>query len=314
MDRLAHLHSAHAARLHELDPLFSLPELDLEADPEVLVADDGQAVALVEHQHTDPFSGQGLWAEEDVVRVQVRCSADVDPGALTDLLTRAHEAVPGRGPAHLTVAARDLVLVRPLLDAGYAPGSVLALHPLAPTATTAMTETTDGTGATGGRTGRGTIVVRAATADDLEPVVAAGVAVQAFDHVAGVLPDRPGAAAVFRESAVESLDAPGSWWVAERNGLVVGVCELRPPGAALWATNWVAGDVPTSYLALMHVTARERGQGIGLALVTAAHHQAAASGAARVVLHHGATNPLSVPFWGRSGYRPLLGGWWRQPR
>jgi GNAT superfamily N-acetyltransferase len=303
VDRATHLHSLHAARLRELDPSFSLPELDLGGDPEVLVASDGEAVALVEHQHTDPDSGQGLWTEEDVVRVQVRCSTDADPAALTDLLVRAHAAVPDRGPAHLVVAARDLLLLRPLLDAGYAPGSVLALHALAPSEPPRDP------------TGSGAIVVREATEDDLEPVVAAGVAVQAFDRVAGVLPERPGAAAVMREAAVETLGAtPGSWWVAERDDLVVGVCELRAPGAASWATSWVAGDAPTSYLALMHVEARERGQGIGRALVSAAHDHASASGAARVILHHGATNPLSVPFWGRAGYRPLLGGWLRQAR
>ena len=159
------------------------------------------------------------------------------------------------------------------------------------------------------------LLVRPATPQDLESVVAAGVAVHVFDGLAGVLPERPDAGTVLREGAAESLaEHPGWCWVAVQDGHVVGVCEVKPPGAALWATSWVAGDAPTAYLALMHVAARERGRGIGRALVAAAHQQVAASGATRVVLHHGATNPLSVPFWGRAGYRPLVSGWLRQPR
>jgi GNAT superfamily N-acetyltransferase len=311
VDLVARLHDAHVRRVRGLDAMVRLPDVDLDEDPDVLVADDGEAVALVEAQHTDPGSPAGLWVEEDVVRVQVRCSSAADPSALSALLVRAHEAVPVHGAAHLSVVARDVLLVGALLRAGYAAGSVLALGRPDPTAGQAG-------GSESGQQGRwnvGAVVVRPATSHDLEGVVAAGAAVQVFDGVAGVLPHRPDAAAVLRGQLAESLaEHPGWCWVAERDDDVVGVCQVHPPGADLWATGWVADEGPTAYLALLHVTATERGSGLGRALVSAAHAGAAAAGVRHVVLYHGASNPLSVPFWGRAGYRPLVGGWLRQER
>ena len=105
-------------------------------------------------------------------------------------------------------------------------------------------------------------------------------------------------------------------WVAERDGIVVGVCEMEPPESAEWVTGSVTpppDGSTTAYLGLLHVSPGERGLGIGAWLVRAAHARAAAAGAGQVVLHHAAVNPLSVPFWGRAGYRSLLTGWVRHP-
>jgi ribosomal protein S18 acetylase RimI-like enzyme len=305
-DRAARVHTEHVRRLASLDPSVHLPDLDLSADHhEVLLAPDGEAVAVVEAQHTDPASTPGLWVDEDVHRVQVRCTAAAGPTALTELLARAATVLGGDRPAHLVVASRDLALPRPLLKAGYAPATVLALHRLEAPPLFADDATDDG------------VVVRSAVPDDVEAVVAASVAVQAHDSAVGVLPDRPGAAEVFWPSVETALRERPDWcWVAERAGLVVGVCEMEPPEVAEWVTGAVSpppDGSTTAYLALLHVAAGERGKGVGAALVRTAHARAVEAGAGQVVLHHAATNPLSVPFWGRAGYRPLITGWARFP-
>lgn len=303
-DRAAWVHTEHVRRLAALDAAVRLPDLDLSADHhEVLLAPDGEAVAVVEPQHTDPASAPGLWVDEDVYRVQVRCTAAAGPAALTELLRRASTALGEDRPAHLIAASRDTALLRPLLKAGWAPATVLALHRLEPPPLFAEAGGEDG------------VEVRSATPDDIEAVVAASVAVQAHDSAVGVLPDRPGAAEVFWPSVESALQERPDWcWVAERAGLVVGVCEMEPPEVADWVTGAVNAPpdgAPTAYLGMLHVAAGERGRGIGSALVRAAHARAVEAGAGQVVLHHGAANPLSVPFWGRAGYRPLITGWAR---
>ena len=302
-DRAAWVHSEHVRRLATVDPAARLPELDLSAEPhEVLLAEDRESVVVVEQQHTDPASPPGLWVDEDVHRVQVRCTVDAEPGSLTALLMRAFTGLGEPRPAHLVTASRDTALVRPLLTAGFTPATVLALRRLG---ATAVDEVASG------------VHVRPATRDDVDALVDASVAVQAFDSTVGVLPERPHAAEVFRPNVESALrEHPGWCWVAERDGRVVGACEMEPPEAAGWVTGSVnppPDGSTTAYLGLLHVEAAERGTGVGAALVRVAHAHAAEAGAGHVLLHHSAANPLSVPFWGRAGYRPLMTGWVRFP-
>ncbi len=302
-DLAARVHEAHVRRLAAIDPAVHLVTLDLATEGrEVLLADDGEAVAVVDSQHTDPMSEPGLWVEDDVHRVQVRCTADVGPAALTDLLRRAFTALGQDRRAHLSVASRDVPLVRPLLRAGFAPNSVLALHRLA---ARPVAQDED------------EVSVRPATSGDVEAIVAASVAVQSFDSAIGVLPERPRASEVFRPTVEAALRDHAGWaWVAERAGVVVGVCVMEPPETAGWVTESVnapADGSATAYLAMLHVTPGERGRGVGARLVQVAHARSATAGVGQVLLHHAALNPLSVPFWGRVGYRPLLTGWTRFP-
>jgi GNAT superfamily N-acetyltransferase len=63
----------------------------------------------------------------------------------------------------------------------------------------------------------------------------------------------------------------------------------------------------------MVVGAGHRGDGVGAALVAAAHAALDAAGVAVTLLDYYALNPLSVPFWHRCGYRPLSTEWTRRP-
>jgi ribosomal protein S18 acetylase RimI-like enzyme len=293
------VHEKHVRRLAGIDPLVRVGRLDLAGDAVVDWTPDRQAVAVLDVRDTDPGSEAGLWGEDRVVRVQLRAASDEAASATTELLRRAHLPEAGAGMTHISVAARDTAMIRPLVRAGFAPNSVLAVHRLS-RADVQRPESSD------------EVVIRVAEAADLDAVVAAHVAVQAFDAHIGSLPERPGAEQVMRPLAEQALrDRPGWNWVAEQAGSVVGVCQMEPPDDAGWVASEVASPV-TAYLAVLHVDPAARGLRVGSRLVAAAHLRAVAAGAQVVLLHHAAANPLSAPFWGRAGYRPLVTGWARR--
>ncbi len=293
------VHQKHVRRLAAIDPLVRVGQLDLTGDADVEWAPDRQAVAVVDVRDTDPDSEAGLWGDDRVVRVQLRAASDEAAAGTTELLRRAHRPEAGAGMTHVSVAARDTALVRPLVHAGFAPNSVLAVHRLS-RADVQRPESSD------------EVVVRVAQPSDLDAVVAGHVAVQAFDAHIGTLPERPDAERVMRPLAERALRDRPSWnWVAEQAGSIVGVCQMEPPDDAQWVAGEVVSPV-TAYLAVLHVDPAARGLRVGSRLVAAAHLRAVAAGAQVVLLHHAATNPLSAPFWGRAGYRPLVTGWARR--
>ncbi len=69
----------------------------------------------------------------------------------------------------------------------------------------------------------------------------------------------------------------------------------------------------TVYLQTMFVRPDERGGGVGAALVRHVHAVLDARGVQTTLLHYAQVNPLSAPFWGRMGYRPLWTGWEVRP-
>jgi GNAT superfamily N-acetyltransferase len=295
----AQVHDAHVRRLAATDPLVRVRDLDVTSEAREEWSADRQAVALVDLHETDPSSEAGLWVEDRVVRVQLRAATDEAARASTDLLERAHRAGRGAGTTLVSVASRDLALIGPLLRAGFAPRAVLAVHRLPRPELRSATPDASGT------------VVRVAEPADLDAVVAANVAVQAFDAHIGSLPDRPDAEVVIRRTVERVLrERPGWSWVAEQDGAVVGVCQMEPPQEAGWVGVEVASP-STAYLAELFVDPTARGSGVGSRLVAAAHLRATAAGAQVALLHHAATNPLSAPFWGRAGYRPLVTSWAR---
>lgn len=157
------------------------------------------------------------------------------------------------------------------------------------------------------------VVVRPATTADAGAVVAAMVAVHRADQAYGFVPALEGLEDRLAEGVAAGLDtAPGWTWVAQRAGVVVGVCQVEPPDRAAWIT-WATTAGPAAYLGLLLVDPTARGAGVGRALVASARARCAREGVASVLLHHAAASPRSAPFWGREGYRPLLTTWSRRP-
>jgi predicted N-acetyltransferase YhbS len=297
----ARVHEAHQRRLAAIDPLVRVRDLDLTSGAAEEWSTDGQAVVLVDVRDTDPESEEGLWVDDRIVRLQVRAATDAAAAATGELLERAHRTGAGAGTTHVSVPSRDTAMIGPLIRSGFAPNAVLAVHEVS---------RADSRPVLGN--GHDEVTVRQAALADLDAVVAANVAVQAFDAHIGSLPDRPEAERQFRPAVEKVLrERPGWNWVAECDGEVVGVCQMEPPDAAQWVASEVASPV-TAYLAELHVDPAARGQQVGSRLVAMAHLRAAAAGAHVVVLHHTAANPLSTPFWGRAGYRPLVTGWARR--
>ena len=102
--------------------------------------------------------------------------------------------------------------------------------------------------------------------DDLEALVAASVAVQAHDSAVGGSPTgRVPPRCSGRASSPRCRSDPGGRWVAERDGDVVGICEMEPPEVA----DWVTGAVTLGRVRRRRTsgrctsTAGERGSGVG---------------------------------------------------
>jgi GNAT superfamily N-acetyltransferase len=124
---------------------------------------------------------------------------------------------------------------------------------------------------------------------------------------------RPATAKLVRDEIHASLARRATWtWLAERAGHAVGLLVAQPPEEAGWIAG-MTGPSPAAYLQTMFVDTRERGTGIGSALVRHLHAQLDATGAAVTLLHHSQVNPLSAPFWYRMGYRPLWTSWEARP-
>lgn len=302
---LERVHAAHVERVAGIDPVLRLGLPDPSDAATVLTA-GSRVAALADVTEVDPTSSAGLWVAARTHRLVLRCAEGSTAAEVDDVLddfdalVDADPAASGADVvASVSIASRDVGLVGLLVARGFVPGTVLALNrdvrtdvPIAPAAGAA---------------------VRPAVASDLDEVLRAHVAVQAFDARFGSVPRRRGVAAVVRPALVGAMTGhPGWQWVAEVDGRVVGVCQLEPPEEVGWVTGAVdAGRV--AYLTLLHVDPGTRGGGVGQALVGTAHAHARAQGVDAVLLHHGGLNPLSAPFWARAGYRPVVTGWVRRP-
>lgn len=151
--------------------------------------------------------------------------------------------------------------------------------------------------------------IRRAGPADIDTVVRLGLEVIRFDAHFGSVVERPGSADALRRDAAGLLTGPGGWtWLAERDGNPVGMLAAERPEAAGWIATMVR-PAPVAYLMLMVVLPGERGSGIGAALTARLHREVEATGVAVTLLHYEQLNPLSAPFWGQQGYRPLWTSW-----
>jgi GNAT superfamily N-acetyltransferase len=301
-----------ARRWQAIDPLLPTPApLPPGCDTVLTVTGaDGQpaATGTCEHWVGDAESLELSWGAARRFQLAPQIAGPDVAGALDGLLSQWRDhlaAVPGAGDedsaALVTWPSRDIHGIRTLLRRGLAPMDVIAArltgrHPAdLPDAPP--------------RDWR----IRRAGLADIDAVARLGVEVIRFDAHFGGVTERPGTAAAMRREAAGLLAGPEPWtWLAERDGIAVGMLAAQRPEAADWIAPMV-GLAPAAYLMLMFVLPGERASGVGAALTAQLHRDVEAAGVAVALLHYEQSNPLSVPFWSQQGYRPLWTSWAARP-
>jgi len=300
MNPAASLLAAQSTRYEWLDPL--LPPAAVPPDGRVLAAAlrrgdrVGGVVVLAEHEQG---SASTLWSPRYVWELYPLLGDSAADG-MEALLRELHRVVDSttRDPdaaCLVTWPSRDAAASGPLLRHGFVPLSVLAVRP-GPV----------------GPPGRAS--VRQAGPADLETVLDLELAELAYSTELGVTPRRADAAAIRRASLARCLDAGEPVWLAERDGVPVGVAHCRlidvtttaPLATRLRPGRW-------GYVNSVSVLATARGTGVGRELMAVAHHELHAAGATATFLYQHPVNPLSSVFWARQGYRPLWTGWEVRP-
>lgn len=236
--------------------------------------------------------------------------AGPDPATELDVLIRqwrehlaaAHDTDGEDTAAGVAWPSRDAEGIRVLLRHGMAPRSVVAARvtPGRPW------QATDGGGSAD-------VVIRRAGPADIEAVTSLGIALIRYDDYFGSVIERPETAEALRSDSAELLAGPEPWtWLAERDGVPIGMLAGLRPEAATWIAP-TTSLAPVAYLQQGFVLPTERGSGIGSMLTAAFHTELAKAGVAVTLLHYSQVNPLSAPFWSRQGYRPLWTTWEARP-
>lgn len=305
------LRETQAARFAALDPL--LPATAPNPAGEVISAalPGGRRVSgvLTRTVH-EPGSLASLWSARYAWELFPLVGQDAAEGVdallrvvrgLLDRVTR-----PGLDSSCVvTWPSRDIEATRVLLDHGLQPLSVLAVRP--PPATGRVAQDAQVPPPVG-------TTIRRARPSDLDVAVQLALAELAYSSLVGGTVQRPDAAALKRESLGYRIAHDDPIWLAERDGVAVGLAECWLTDADPTATRRF--PVPPGrwgYVNTMSVLPGARGNGIGRALISVAHREMRRSGATGSYLYYNPPNPLSSVFWPRQGYRPLWTIWEARP-
>jgi GNAT superfamily N-acetyltransferase len=305
------INKAAAKRWRHLDPLLPEPS-DLPEGcmaPLLALGDNSRpsGLGVCRHQHVAADTLAQTWGTATKFVLSMRLRGPDVAAAADDLLTqwRDHLSAQPEAKADATAAivnwpARDVTGVLALLRHGLQPLTVIAVRPKARPANV-------GTAPPEG------LVIRPATADDLDAVAELELGVVRYDaHFGGSIP-RPATEALVRAETQAALaKRPGWTWLAEQDGQPVALTVVEPPAAARWIAGLTRTGA-TAYLQTMFVRPDERSGGIGAALVRHVHGELDARGIDLTLLHYSQVNPLSAPFWHRMGYRPLWSTWEARP-
>lgn len=308
-EELAALTGATRERRRAVDALLPDPP---EPDPAVVslavTGADGRVSGVAECRRSQPAPGslELTWGRADQHRLSsVRLGRDDPDAAMDQLLTAWRERLallgepPGEDSAALvTVPSREPTAVPSLLGHGLHPLSVVAARPAGRPITGAA---------------HSDVRVRPAACADQADVVALYMAEIRYDAAFGTVVERPFTEARVGELITGLLDDPEPGiWLAERDGRPVGLAVVSPPSRAGRVAPLTTA-APAAYLDCLSVSRDERGSGVGTALVDYVHRHLDETGIGVTLLHYGATNPLSGPFWSRMGYRPLWTSWEARP-
>ncbi|OLF15059.1 GNAT family N-acetyltransferase [Actinophytocola xanthii] len=285
----------------------SLPPAAPPPDGDVLTAalPDGERVAgVLVRDRYEAGTAPTLWSAREVWELHPLVGAA--GGAGLDVLLREWRRVLDRltpGPDSACVVtwpSRDAQAVRALLAHGFAPLSSLAVR---------QASADPEVGGPAGGT-----AVRLATMRDLDVALELELAELAYSALVGAAVRRPDERAVKRAALSRHLEQGDPIWLAERDGVPVGLahCRLVDAGpGAVSATRLPAGR--WGYVNCVSVRPEARGTGVGRRLMAVAHAELATYGALGTFLYYNPPNPLASVFWARQGYRPLWTIWEVRP-
>jgi GNAT superfamily N-acetyltransferase len=264
--------------------------------------DGTRVAAVVTHQRVEPGMPSWLWSAADTYELQPLVGHTGAAGMDAVLRAFRHwlDRVGDRGPdtaATVIWPSRDVDCARVFLDHGLQPLTVTAVR--APTTVRAPALTVN---------------VRPALASDEDAVVELAMAEVRYSANVGAALLRPEAERTRRATLAGRLGMTDDVWVAERDGMVIGLAETaiiaNTPAArtrrqlpiGLWG-----------YVNCLSVLPGARGAGIGQQLMAVVHNHFAGHRTVGYFLHYNPPNPLSSVFWPRQGYRPLWTQWEVRP-
>jgi GNAT superfamily N-acetyltransferase len=201
----------------------------------------------------------------------------------------------------VTWPSRDAEAAHALLAHGFTPLTNLAVRPVR-------------AGGPVRRAPQAGVTVRRATSADVETVLALELAELRYSALVGAAVLRPDAEQVKHATVLRHFEQGDPMWLAERDGLAVGVahCRLMDVAAdSLIATRLRPGR--WGYVNCVSVADEARGAGVGSELMAVAHHELHRNGATGTFLYYNPPNPLASVFWARQGYRPLWTNWELRP-
>jgi GNAT superfamily N-acetyltransferase len=288
-----------AARFADLDPLLPEPAAPPEGPVLTAALPGGERVAgVVVRTLHPPGAAQTLWSASDVRELHPIVGSAGAAG-IEALLRRWRQVLEPSGQDSaclVTWPSRDAEATAPLLAHGFVPLTVLAVR----------------VGRT--RTGPGACVVRRATRADVDLLAELAMAEVEYAAMVGGGVVRDGAAAIKRGTTARHIDRGDPTWIAERDGVAVGMVEAweteAHPGS--WARTRVRAG-RWAFVNCLSVVASARGTGVGRTLVDVAHSALVGPRSAGAFLYYNPPNPLSPTFWARQGYRPLWTVWELRP-
>lgn len=304
-DLLLQAQSTHFAAV---DPMLPVAVPPPDGDVITAALPDGERVAgVVVRTALEPGSVGTLWSALDVWELHPLLGGA--GGRAMDPLLREWRRFMRRGAIGadsacvVTWPSRDAPASRALLDHGFVPLSAIAIRTVR--SLTAIPRR---------RPSRSTLAVRRAGPRDAEEVVRLEYAELEYSAMVGGAINRPEALEIKRASVARHLDRGDPVWLAERDGLTIGMTQCwladTEPG------SWTALRLPAGrwgYVNCLSVLPGERGGGVGQELMAVAHWELHRLGAAGTFLYYHPPNPLSSVFWARQGYRPLWTTWETRP-
>jgi GNAT superfamily N-acetyltransferase len=306
----AALLQAQTARFERVDPQLPAAAVPPEGDVLTAALPDGERVAAVLARFRyEPDDAPMLWSAREVWDLHPLLGSSAGPGMdalLRELRRVLDREAPGTDTGCLvTWPSRDVEAAKPLLAHGFTPLSTLAVR----TRPEPRDPRKDAR-----RASRPDIAVRLATIRDLDVVLELELGELAYSAMVGAAIERPNARQIKRAALAQHLEQGDPVWLAEREGLVVGLAHGRlvdaTPGSAtgtrLRAGRW-------GYVNCVSVRAEERGTGVGRRLMAVVHRELARLGATDTFLYYNPPNPLASAFWPSHGYRPLWTMWEVRP-